>query len=37
MLTWTDIDNSGAIDLVFFYKSNAKLILKTLINDFTPS
>lgn len=37
MLTWADVDNSGVVDMVCFYKAYGKVLLKTLINDFTPS
>lgn len=36
MVTFSDLDNSGSVDLVFLYKSENKYYLKALPNSFVP-
>jgi hypothetical protein len=35
-VTFSDLDNTGSVDLVFLYKSNGKYHLKALMNSFSP-
>ncbi len=37
MVTFSDIDNSGSIDLVILYKTAGKYQMKALINNFVAS
>ena len=36
MVTFSDLDNAGSVDLVFLYKSNGNYYLKALMNSFVP-
>lgn len=36
IMTYTDIDHNGAVDMIFLYKSNDKLNLKAHLNPSTP-
>lgn len=36
MVTFLDLDNSGSIDLMFFFKANGKFYYKGLFNPFVP-
>jgi hypothetical protein len=35
-VTFSDLDNTGSVDLVFLYKTNGKYYLKALMNPFSP-
>lgn len=36
MVTWNDIDNSGSVDLVVFYRREENYFIKAFLNDFVP-
>ena len=36
-VTYADLDHSGAVDIIFFFKSNNKFFLKALLNSEIPA
>jgi hypothetical protein len=36
MVTWTDLDNSGSVDIVFFYQSNGQFYASAQLNGYVP-